>query len=305
MGGVVAIPSNVCAVNPKHLAQSAAAFAVGIVVGLAGSHRGDDLGGFPVFLLLVLLAFAIQWVVFVPSYLNRTEHFYDLTGSITYQSVAILAFLLASTRDARTITLTLMIMVWSGRLGIFLFRRVRNAGKDSRFDKIKQNPAQFLMAWTVQGLWVTFTAAAALAAMTSGDKKSIGVIGVVGIVIWLTGFGIEAVSDRQKSAFRADPANKGRYITSGLWAWSRHPNYFGEFLLWVGVAILALPVLQGWQYLTLISPVFVYLLLTRISGVPMLEKGADKRWGGEPAYEAYKAATPEFFPRPPRQTAAT
>ena len=100
--------------------------------------------------------------------------------------------------------------------------------------------------------------------------------------------------------FRADPANEGRFITTGLWAWSRHPNYFGEILLWAGIALIAFPVLQGAQLATLISPVFVFVLLTRISGVPLLESRGKKRWGDEPAYQEYKARTPVLWPRPPR-----
>jgi len=155
------------------------------------------------------------------------------------------------------------------------------------------------MAWILQGLWVTLTAGAAYAAITSGSKTSFGVLGVVGLLVWVGGFLIEAVSDSQKTAFKNDPANSGRFISTGLWAWSRHPNYFGEITLWTGMAIMALPALDGWQHLTLISPVFVFVLLTRISGLPMLERRADKKWGGQPDYEAYKASTPVLFPRPP------
>lgn len=281
----------------KSLLGAGAALVIGLVIGLAGSHRGQSLGGLAIFLLLVLVAFAVQWAVFVPSFINRTEHFFDLTGSLTYQGVAILALILADDLDTRSVILALMVLVWAVRLGYFLFQRVRAAGGDSRFDKMKHDWAQFLMTWTIQGLWITFTAGAALAAITSGQRSSFGVIGVIGVIVWLVGFGVEAISDRQKSAFRADPANKGRFINTGLWARSRHPNYFGEILLWVGVAIVALPALQGWQYVTLISPVFVFLLLTRISGLPMLERAADKKWGGQPDYEAYKSATPVLFPR--------
>ncbi len=283
----------------KALLQAGLSLVIGIGVGLAGSHRGESAGGIRLFLGFVVLAYLIQWVVYVPSFLNRTEHFFDLTGSITYQLLAILGLVLTETRDARTVILAVMIWIWAFRLGTFLFKRVRAAGKDGRFDKLKNNWAQFLMVWTLQGLWITFTAAASLAAITSGDKKNLGVIGVIGIVIWLIGFGFEVVADRQKSAWRADPANAGRFITGGLWSWSRHPNYFGEFTLWLGAAVVAFPVLQGWQYITLISPIFVFLLLTRISGVPALERGADRKWGGQADYEAYKAATPVFFPRPP------
>ena len=182
-----------------------------------------------------------------------------------------------------------------------LFLRIHKAGKDSRFDVIKTRPTRFFLAWTLQGLWVLLTAATALAIITGGQREPLGVIGYVGIAIWASGMLIEIVSDRQKSAFRSDPANSGRFITTGLWAWSRHPNYFGEILLWTGMAVIAVPILQGWQWATLISPVFVFFLLTKVSGVPMLEDAADERWGGQDDYEAYKRNTPVLLLRPPRR----
>ena len=265
----------------------------------AGSHNGESVGGIRIFALCVLVAFVINVVAYIPSYLARTEHYYDLTGSTTYVTVTVIAVLAGDDLDFRTGLLGALVLVWALRLGSFLFARVRRAGGDSRFDEIKHDWARFLSFWVIQALWVTITAGAALAAITAADKEDFGLVGSIGLAVWLLGFGFEVVADRQKSAFRADRANEGRFITTGLWAWSRHPNYFGELVLWVGVAIIALPALSGWQYLTLISPVFVFLLLTRISGVPALERGADKRWGGEPDYEAYKAATPVFFPKPP------
>jgi steroid 5-alpha reductase family enzyme len=288
----------------KSVIQAAAAVVIGLLVGLAGGYGGESVGGIRLFFGFAALAFIIQWLVYIPSYLSQTEHYFDLTGSLTYQTLAVLGLLLTSERDARTVILGLMIIVWAARLGLFLFRRVRAAGKDGRFDKLKTDWAQFLMTWTLQGLWVTFTAAAALAAMTSGAKTGLGVIGVIGIIVWVAGFAIEVIADAQKSTWRAMPGNENKFITVGLWAWSRHPNYFGEVLLWTGVAILAAPALQGWQYITLLSPVFVYLLLNKASGVPMLEARADKKWGGQPAYEDYKARTPVFFPRPPRRAGA-
>ena len=276
-----------------------ASIVLGALVGWAGSDDGEFLSGdsLRTFTALVAIAFIIQWIVFVPSFIKRTEHYYDLTGSITYISVTLIALLTATDRDTRTIIIAVLIFAWAGRLGSFLFARVKRAGKDGRFDRIKHDPFAFLMFWTIQGLWVTFTAAAALAAMTSGAKTDFGIVSLIGLIVWIVGFAIEVISDRQKTAFRADPANAGRFITDGLWAKSRHPNYFGEFTLWVGMAIIALPALQGWQYITLLSPVFVFVLLNRISGVPALEARADKKWGGEPDYEAYKANTPVFFPK--------
>jgi len=188
--------------------------------------------------------------------------------------------------------------MWATRLGTFLFNRVLSSGGDDRFDEIKPSFLRFLNTWTLQGLWVTFTLAAALAAITTTVRRDLGVFALVGFLVWAFGFTFEVLADAQKNQFRADPANKGKFINTGLWAWSRHPNYFGEITLWIGVALIALPVLRGWQWLTLISPLFVALLITRVSGVPMLEKKADERWGGQEAYEAYKANTPVLIPRP-------
>jgi len=271
---------------------------VGLGVALAGSQGGASVFGIPIFALAVGLAFVIQWLAFIPAYLRQDESFFDLTGSLTYITVTILAVALSPVVDGRSILLLALVVIWAARLGTFLFRRVRKAGKDARFDDITPSFIRFLNTWTLQGLWITFTLAAALAAITTNTRKELGLFAVAGFLVWLFGFAMEVVADLQKSRFRADPKNKGKFINTGLWAWSRHPNYFGEIVLWVGVAIIALPVLRGWQWITLISPVFVALLITRISGVPILEKRADEKWGGQQDYEAYKAQTPVLIPRP-------
>jgi steroid 5-alpha reductase family enzyme len=271
---------------------------IGLGIALAGSQGGASVFGIPIFALSVGLAFAIQWLAFIPAYLLQNESFFDLTGSITYVAVTAIAVLLSPVVDGRSILLLALVVIWAARLGTFLFRRIRKAGKDARFDEIKPSFIRFLTTWTLQGLWVTFTLAAALAAITTTTRKELGLVAVIGFLVWVFGFAIEVTADTQKSRFRADPKNKGKFIDTGLWAWSRHPNYFGEIVLWVGVAIIALPVLRGWQWITLISPVFVAVLITRISGVPMLEKRADEKWGGQEDYEAYKDHTPVLIPRP-------
>lgn len=271
---------------------------VGAGVAWAGSQGGATVVGIPVFALCVGLAFLIQWLAFIPAYLLQSERFYDLTGSITYISVTAIAVLLSPVVDGRSLLLLGLVVIWAARLGTFLFRRIRKAGKDARFDELKPSFPRFLLTWTVQGLWVALTLAAALAAITTTTRKELGLFALAGFLVWLVGIAFEATADAQKSRFRADPANKGKFIDSGLWAWSRHPNYFGEIVLWIGVAIIALSVLRGWQWVTLISPVFVTLLLTRVSGVPMLEKRADEKWGGQEDYEDYKERTPVLIPRP-------
>ena len=271
---------------------------VALGVALAGSQGGATLGGVPLFALGVGLAFAIQWLAFIPSYLLRSERFFDLTGSLTYVTVTVLAVALSPVVDGRSILLLILVAIWAGRLGAYLFSRIRKAGKDARFDEIKRSFLRLLNTWTLQALWVTLTLAAALAAITTTTRVGLDAFALIGLLVWLCGFAFEALADAQKSRFRADPANKGGFIHTGLWARSRHPNYFGEIVIWVGVAIIALPILRGWQWITLISPAFVALLLTRVSGVPILEKRADEKWGGQADYEAYKARTPVLIPRP-------
>jgi len=272
------------------------AVVIAALVAWAGSQGGMTVGGVPVIAIVFTWAFVVQWLAFVPSYLKRSERFYDLTGSLTYVTGIALAVGLSRATDARSILLLVLVLVWAGRLGSFLYRRVRRAGKDDRFDEIKNSFSRLFMTWTLQGLWVSLTLAAALAAVTSTQPEALNVFAWVGLAVWVVGFGFEVTADWQKSRCRADPANRGVFISSGLWGISRHPNYFGEITLWVGIAVIALPVLKGWQYATLISPVFVFLLIVRVSGVRLLEKKAEATWGGQPEYEQYKQRTPVLVP---------
>lgn len=277
----------------------AIAIVIGALVSWAGSDGGDRFGALPVFAMCGALAFAVNWISFIPAAIKQTEHYYDLTGGITYITVTAFALLLSGPLDLRSAIVAGMVLFWSVRLASFLFMRISRAGKDGRFDNIKNRPRRFFLAWTLQGLWVLLTAACALAVITGGNREPLGIIGFIGITVWAIGILIEIVADQQKTAFRANPDNQGKFIKTGLWAWSRHPNYFGEIVLWTGMAIIAIPVLEGWQWATLISPVFVTFLLTKVSGVPMLEEAADERWGGQDDYEAYKKNTPVLVMRPP------
>ena len=276
-----------------------AAVAVGALIAFAGGQGSIVWQGVPLFVVCALLAYAVQWLVFVPSLVAHTEHYFDLTGSATYLAVTALA-LFAGNGDMRAHVIAVLVAVWALRLGSFLFVRVKQDGSDGRFDELKFSFPRFLMTWTIQGLWVFLTLAAALAAMTVATSVPMGTLAWVGVVVWVVGFGIETTADAQKRAFKRDPANAGRFITTGLWAWSRHPNYFGEITLWVGIALIAAETLSGWRWVTMISPVFVFVLLNFISGVPLLESRGKKRWGADPEYQAYKARTPVLVPRPPR-----
>ncbi|TFG61750.1 MAG: DUF1295 domain-containing protein [Gemmatimonadales bacterium] len=278
------------------------AVAVAAAVAWAGSRGSVAVGGLPLFAICASLAFAMQWVAFVPAYALQTERFFDLTGAVTYLTVMASALFLRGSQDPRSLIIALLVGIWAVRLGVFLFSRVRSAGFDRRFVALKPRFAVFLMTWTLQGLWVVLTLGAGLAVMTTTDRVPIGWVGAVGLLLWVAGFAIEVVADNEKRLFRANPANKDHFIRHGLWAWSRHPNYFGEVLLWVGIATIAAPALSGWQRVTLVSPLFVYLLLTRISGVPLLEALAERKWSGDPEYQAYRRSTPSLILRPPRKT---
>ena len=280
----------------RSLAASAMAVALAAGVAAAGSHGGIAVGGVPVFALCVALAFVLQWAAFVPAWVWRTERWFDLAGSATFLTLILVAVSARGAVDARSLAIAAMVAIWAVRLGAFLFARIRRQGFDRRFDRIKQDPARFFLTWTLQGLWVSLTLSAALGAVTAATSVPLGWPAAAGIVVWGAGLLVEVTADAQKRRFRMEAANSGRFIATGLWARCRHPNYLGEILLWTGVAVAALPALDGWRYLTLVSPAFVWLLLTRVSGIPLLEAQADRKWGADPAYQAYKARTPVLVP---------
>lgn len=273
--------------------------AVGLPLAVTGVANPSDatINGWPAAPTLALGAFVIQWLAFIPARLLQTERFYDLTGSATYIVVTLGAVVAASEPTGAQVLIAIMIFIWAGRLGSFLFRRIHAAGGDQRFDQIKISSSRFFVAWTLQGAWVVMTSCAAVTAVLSLEQPPLGFVYFVGAAMWVAGFAIEVIADRQKSRFREDPANAGRFINVGLWARSRHPNYFGEILLWAGIATMAAPYLSGSQWIVLLSPFFVYALLTRISGIPTLAKRGQQVWGDDPAYQTYLSNTPRLFPR--------
>ena len=243
----------------------------------------------------VILAFLIQWVAYIPAYLFQTEKFYDLTGSLTYLTVIWFVYFSSGQMNefnTQSLLVTVLISLWAVRLGSFLFSRIHKDGEDKRFRTIKTSASQFFMTWTLQGMWVSICSMCAITAILSSDGIIPNNLFYIGFALFIIGFSIEIIADRQKTAFRSIEENKDKFITSGLWSKSQHPNYFGEILLWSAIAVMSFSSLSGTQYLTMISPVFTYVLLVYISGVRMLDDMGNKKWGHLEEYKTYKKNTP-------------
>ncbi len=244
---------------------------------------------------LILLIFCIQWISFIPAFIFQTEKFYDLTGSITYLTTVFTALYITDSANISDYVIVSCVAIWAIRLGSFLFMRIHKAGEDRRFRDIKPNFTRFFMTWTLQGMWVSMCLLCVLTALSSYSGIIVNNIFYIGLIIFISGFIIEVLADHQKTVFRKNIDNKDKFISSGLWAYSRHPNYFGEILLWLGIAVMSFSSLEGFQYFTLISPIFVYILLVYISGIRMLENQANKKWGHLDSYKEYLKNTPRLF----------
>ena len=287
----------------KHLTNLAIAAGVFIFTKLyadAISFNSIELSGVNLVGHLLVLIFVIQWIAYIPAFIFKTEKFYDLTGSLTY--IAAISFALYSINTTQSLDLGSLIIgaaiiVWAVRLGSFLFMRVHKDKKDGRFDTIKTSFSQFFMTWTLQGMWVFICSSAALVAIANPIGVPINIVFITGLVLFILGFVVEIIADNQKSAFRSIPENKDVFINEGLWARSRHPNYFGEITLWTGITVMGISTFEGMNYLALFSPIFSYLLLNYVSGVRMLEYRGQKKWGHLDAYKTYKESTPKFIPK--------
>lgn len=271
----------------------------------------DQLPGSTTHILNIIAAVAIgvQWVVFLHAggvlFGNeRTERFYDFTGACTFCFTSYLSISDDYEHKSwRQKFLTLCVLLWCIRLGGFLFWRInKDGGVDSRFASRKPDLLRFMIMWTIQGFWVFATALPVFTLNAGPDctgppRDEVTSRDIIGGTLWVFGMLFEIVADYQKTAWKMSKLNHGRYINTGLWSLSRHPNYFGEIIIWIGVFVMASGgFCSPGQWVSLFSPVFVSLLLIFISGIPLLEIAADKKWGKEPAYLKYKQNVPVLIP---------
>jgi len=238
----------------------------------------------------------IQVIGFIFAFILSTEKFFDFVGSLTYILLASYSFKVSPISGSRQQLLTALVILWAMRLGIFLLSRVLMTGGDKRFDKIKPNPLRYFIYWMVQGIWIFLTILPVMITNRKILNNRLGNRDYLGLAIWIIGFLFEVVADYQKFVFKLNPEKSKTFISEGLWSISRHPNYFGEITLWIGVFIIASSSLQGLEWLSVISPIFVYYLLTSISGVPILEKSGLKRYGHLDEYKAYINTVPVLVP---------
>ena len=259
-----------------------------------------EVNGLPAVVWCAIIAFAVQWLAWIPASISQTERFYDLTGGLTYLAVVAFSLWAGSQSEdpsTREWLISALVAIWAIRLSSFLFLRIHEAGKDGRFDQLKTSPVRFLVPWTLQALWVFLTLNVVVVINSqSGPAPPLGIWDGIGLMVWIMGFGIEVVADSQKTAFNAKQENEGRWIDEGLWSRSRHPNYLGEIMLWTGIAIFGGACFDGLEMVAWISPVFVYLLLTKVSGIPLLDRRSLAKWGDNPEYRNYREKTPALFP---------
>ena len=287
--------------NIKEYSISLICVLIAFLVSLASSQNGVSYNNYPISIICMALSFIIHWLVFFPSYFYKTEKFYDITGTVAYLSILLTtAYLINLVNDEgillRSIVSIIFVMIWAIRLGIFLFKRVIKVGEDKRFEHAKKSFSKFLMFFNISALWVFLTIVNVLTMIINNSDSVTDLFFIIGFTIVIIGFIIEVVADMQKRKFRSNISNKGQFINSGLWSISRHPNYFGEMMIWVGMSFVTIPILIGWQFITLISPIFVIFLLTKVSGINLLEASANDKWGADKNYQDYKDKTSVLIP---------
>ncbi|CAM4872322.1 unnamed protein product [Rotaria socialis] len=245
---------------------------------------------------LIGIDFAIQFLGWALSVKFRTERHFDLTGSLTFILLTYLS------RNKRRSTLrqniqSSCVFFWALRLGAFLFYRILKVGKDSRFDRMRNNPTRLLITWMLQGIWVLITLLPTLYLNQKQVDKPLRKTDYIGWSLWLFGFIFETIADTQKMSFKNNLNNKNTFIETGLWKYSRHPNYFGEMCAWFGLYISSSHMLVGYErFFGVLSPIFVTLLISFLSGIPILERQAMKLFASNPAYQAYRNRTPILIP---------
>ena len=250
----------------------------------------------------VLALFSILWLI---AQFHRDPSFVDAFWAFGIVLIALVSFAASQGATWRHMLLLGLVLVWGGRLGGHLFLRWRAEGADRRYLKLLSDVREkrgwsyarttALFIFLPQAVLLWLTSLPVQLGQAFAANAALGLLGAIGAALALFGIVFETLADHQLSRFRHAPDNKGQVLDTGLWAWSRHPNYFGEACVWWGLWLIAAE--TGWGVLALPGPLFITFTLLKLSGVTMQEAGMEDR---RPDYAAYKARTPAFIPRPPR-----
>lgn len=239
----------------------------------------------------------INLLMFFVAFWRQSDKLTDISYAVSFIVLGVVASLHARNIDRYMLLLTGMVYVWGVRIGGFLLYRVMKKGKDARFDGMREHFWQFGKFWIGQALTVWALMLPVVLASDHAAVTKLSLLTYTGLIVWAIGCILESAADLQKYRFNADSRTKGHWIDEGVWHYSRHPNYFGEILVWLGIYLCAVTALHGWYvFVGFLSPLFITTLLCFVSGIPILEKSADKRWGKDSCYRLYKQSTSLLIP---------
>ena len=241
-------------------------------------------------LISFIVIFAIQIIFFAFASTFKTDKITDFAYGLTFVVIAWLTLALHGALRSTHVLLVVMITLWGFRLATYLFIRILKIKKDERFNGIREDFFKFATFWFFQAALIFIISIPVILYLSSPEPVN-GFFGILGLCIWIVGLLIETIADQQKFMFRNDTKNDNKWVDTGLWHFSRHPNYFGEILCWIGVFIFTVEALHGWMWIALLSPVTIYLTIRYFSGVPLLEKKDDEKYGENPYYAKYKLHT--------------
>lgn len=251
-------------------------------------------------LALLLMALAALWALSVRL---KDASIIDIAWGPACALGPLLTLWRADGSSPRDFLLGALISLWAARLALHLAQRNLGHGEDYRYRKMRERQGSdaafarwsLVRVYGLQGVIAWFVSWPGQLGQLGPDKP-LGALALLGVALFAVGFAFEAIGDWQLKRFKADPASKGKLMTTGLWAWTRHPNYFGDAAVWTGVTIIALESPYGWA--TVLSPAVMAFFLVNVSGKAMLERGMEKKY---PEYAAYKQSTSGFFPLPPKR----
>ncbi len=251
-----------------------------------------------IFLVCLLIAVAFNLMMFAIAFSNKSDKITDLSYCATFIVIAFAAYLRQPPFSPIKTVVLVLVTLWAVRLASYLVVRVHKIKRDKRFDGIREDSVKFGSFWLFQAMsaWLIMVPCIAILSRVDSGERLPASTGI-GLTVWLIGFVFEAVADRQKFAFINKKSNQGKWINTGLWRLSRHPNYLGEITMWIGLYLcIGSYLTPQMRLISLVSPLWIAFLLLFVSGIPKLEKSADERWGKDKDYKQYKRDTPLLIP---------